>query len=516
MIISCSAKALQRIKQARADRIGKDDARPTVADDKETVAAARRIIAADPSSARLVWNLDLETSPVVDGKGDVSGHLTVGYLHNAACRCTVVLNGLDDADLCRIAEVARRGIRTLFDDFNIPPGATEAHLERADVLDAEVRKGCGILPGGYRELLRPRALLVPNGDRAATASVNHAKALHRDILFGGGAPPALSSEPVDRTGCFYLNREYVKYKGGEYDAPLRRAREMALGSVRGERAPAVTLRLRLVDDGYLYRGGGGAGPSGVPEVYRDVVVPLSAPLSWLHQVIQRTMLWADYHLHAFRFLDFGAREMLEHAFKSIYGAWDWEERDAMERGERPYNAFESEGEAGFVRATRMDLRWLYHDFMGAMEREGVLEEDFPCERLPEDCPLGMLLLGSEGYRAALGMAERGGLEGQLDSQGLYYNYDFGDNWELSVVALGYSEEDLSELPRIVGAAGHTPPEDCGGIGGFEDFLAALESGDAVDSDGVDLEQWARGNGWQPFEGLDRLEGLFDRPSTWAR
>ncbi len=55
-----------------------------------------------------------------------------------------------------------------------------------------------------------------------------------------------------------------------------------------------------------------------------------------------------------------------------------------------------------------------------------------------------------------------------------YRYDFGDNWELEVVV----EQILPADPHgrgsvCLGGARHGPPEDCGGLGGYAELLAAL-------------------------------------------
>lgn len=64
-----------------------------------------------------------------------------------------------------------------------------------------------------------------------------------------------------------------------------------------------------------------------------------------------------------------------------------------------------------------------------MEREGVIAEDFPSERLPEDCPLGWFILGTDGYKGFMEMTGGSGIKETIDAWGLYYNYDFGDDWE---------------------------------------------------------------------------------------
>jgi len=56
-----------------------------------------------------------------------------------------------------------------------------------------------------------------------------------------------------------------------------------------------------------------------------------------------------------------------------------------------------------------------------------------------------------------------------------YRYDEGDNWRHRVVIedfIGAGMKGTSEglAPKLHGGAGHGPPEGCGGLGGFEEFL----------------------------------------------
>jgi hypothetical protein len=59
-------------------------------------------------------------------------------------------------------------------------------------------------------------------------------------------------------------------------------------------------------------------------------------------------------------------------------------------------------------------------------------------------------------------------------QVLNYEYDFGDNWdhELLVEAL-LDPDPTATYPRCVGGARACPPEDCGGIWGYEELLELL-------------------------------------------
>ena len=56
----------------------------------------------------------------------------------------------------------------------------------------------------------------------------------------------------------------------------------------------------------------------------------------------------------------------------------------------------------------------------------------------------------------------------------YYEYDMGDSWmhEIRVEKITQLESGFQK-PECLAGAGACPPEDCGGIGGYEDMLAAL-------------------------------------------
>jgi hypothetical protein len=55
-----------------------------------------------------------------------------------------------------------------------------------------------------------------------------------------------------------------------------------------------------------------------------------------------------------------------------------------------------------------------------------------------------------------------------------YVYDFGDNWEIEIVASKVREGEAGAFyPRMTGGEWNAPPEDCGGLGGFYDLLEAL-------------------------------------------
>lgn len=64
------------------------------------------------------------------------------------------------------------------------------------------------------------------------------------------------------------------------------------------------------------------------------------------------------------------------------------------------------------------------------------------------------------------------------SQQFSYLYDFGDSWK-HTITFEKSESSSKNFaaPMCIDGALSCPPEDCGGIGGYYEMLAVLESGD---------------------------------------
>jgi hypothetical protein len=57
-----------------------------------------------------------------------------------------------------------------------------------------------------------------------------------------------------------------------------------------------------------------------------------------------------------------------------------------------------------------------------------------------------------------------------------YEYDFGDSWQHEITLENTLEpEPKVKYPRCVEGARACPPEDCGGIWGYPDFLEAISN-----------------------------------------
>jgi len=94
-----------------------------------------------------------------------------------------------------------------------------------------------------------------------------------------------------------------------------------------------------------------------------------------------------------------------------------------------------------------------------------------------------------------------------------YEYDFGDSWIHEVRFEGYKPtEEGIVYPRCVDGARRCPPEDCGGVPGYEDFLRVMADPTAPEHES--MLQWVGGS-FDP-EAFDPARIRFDDPAErWA-
>ncbi len=71
-----------------------------------------------------------------------------------------------------------------------------------------------------------------------------------------------------------------------------------------------------------------------------------------------------------------------------------------------------------------------------------------------------------------------------------YTYDFGDNWEHKVQIEKVLEDYEYTFPMVLKYKGETPPEDCGGIWGYEHLLEVLDN--PKDPEYESLSEWYEG------------------------
>ena len=92
-------------------------------------------------------------------------------------------------------------------------------------------------------------------------------------------------------------------------------------------------------------------------------------------------------------------------------------------------------------------------------------------------------------------------------------YDFGDDWHHLVTFEEILPGGRARFPRCVAGARACPPEDCGGVHGFAEFLDAIA--DPKHPDHAQLVQWS-GGAYDP-EAFDPRRIVFENPrQRWKK
>jgi Plasmid pRiA4b ORF-3-like protein len=100
-----------------------------------------------------------------------------------------------------------------------------------------------------------------------------------------------------------------------------------------------------------------------------------------------------------------------------------------------------------------------------------------------------------------------------------YSYDFGDGWEHQIELEAILPLDASiNYPVCIAGERACPPEDCGGVPGFEDMLATLQHGKTNEK--KELNEWLKNHAknYYPYEPeeFDPQAVKFDDPEIrWA-
>ena len=89
-----------------------------------------------------------------------------------------------------------------------------------------------------------------------------------------------------------------------------------------------------------------------------------------------------------------------------------------------------------------------------------------------------------------------------------YLYDFGDDWQ-HVVSLEAMVDRVAKTryPQCLGGSRACPPEDCGGIGGYENVLRVIA--DLSDEEHESMMEWLGGE-YDP-EAFEPAQVRFDNP-----
>lgn len=78
-----------------------------------------------------------------------------------------------------------------------------------------------------------------------------------------------------------------------------------------------------------------------------------------------------------------------------------------------------------------------------------------------------------------------------------YTYDFGDYWQFTIFLEKVILDYQHPYPMLIEGEADAPPEDVGGIGGFEEFIEVIK--DPQHPNYEEYTSWAEGQGFEPFD-----------------
>ena len=137
---------------------------------------------------------------------------------------------------------------------------------------------------------------------------------------------------------------------------------------------------------------------------------------------------------------------------------------------------------------------------GGIRLIGIPDDEFPDERPCE-----------AGWEVAIG--RHFDWDSLRRSPATTYVYDFGDDWRHSIVFERIVPAATTRRPRCIAGERACPPEDCGGIPGFDALREVLS--DPAHPERAEVESWLEGR--SDFGAFDPEAVRFDDPKKrWRR
>ena len=240
-----------------------------------------------------------------------------------------------------------------------------------------------------------------------------------------------------RAPAFYPDQTGLELRGGG-DSFLERSHTLNWGVIECcelkegvLELKAYQLKISLVDS--------------KPCTWRRVVIPADVTFRRLHDTIQFSMGWHDYHLYEFEFPDEKLRITNDDEAYQEYKFYT-----AKYKGKKLSKKVDPHG---FI------LRTL----------ETTIKQ-------PERVKIDRFF---EGYK------------------NIPYVYDFGDYWQHEIVLEQIIEDYQFGYPTCLAGEGDCPPEDVGGLRGYEDFLEAWK--DPNHPGHQEMVDWAEGQHYRGFD-----------------
>ncbi|MFH1849333.1 MAG: plasmid pRiA4b ORF-3 family protein [archaeon] len=171
-----------------------------------------------------------------------------------------------------------------------------------------------------------------------------------------------------------------------------------------------------------------------PEIWRRFLVKDNIKFKELHEIIQTVMGWGDYHLYEFKIDDV-----------------------SLTPDEHGYNAAEASFKTLFQSP----------QFMKMLEKSDLKKGSATLDINK----MNKILKDAENNKVKNKYSLKTKLSEMLtkEKQEFYYIYDFGDNWEHTIIVEKILDE-AKECPVCLEGERACPPEDCGSVDGYYELV----------------------------------------------
>lgn len=313
---------------------------------------------------------------------------------NNLTKYTIVLYRPKAKDIAELGEQLKKGIETAFREEGIREEVIAAYMEGC--------KTCSFSKTAGRSL-------VANLNKSCEAVSWHAGLLDEESVIQKKISLALGNYLSNFEGNYdYPNERLFRELGKLMGMP-----ENAWDTILGIENYQLKIKISLEKF----------------DIWRRILIPSSCTFHRLHEVIQESFGWFNYHLHEFRVLD----ESAEGEKLPLY--------------------------ARLVKIRIVDGK---DPEVGEYLEPGKYEVRYDTDTRLKDI--------------------------FKDTAQCLYTYDFGDNWEHLVTLENVIPESANRFPLLLERKGERPPEDVGGEGGFEEYMNVISNKDDPEYERI-LQWW---------------------------
>lgn len=191
-----------------------------------------------------------------------------------------------------------------------------------------------------------------------------------------------------------------------------------------------------------------------PPIWRKIIIPAGINFMQLHNIIQAAFEWMNYHLYEFTFKEIP--DKITNDAEAVEEAEFFQSKEGME-----------------FRKSMGTMPFEFPGFESVLFAKNVLIADY-FEKTKK----------------------------------FTYVYDFGDWWEHTIEIVSIIDNFEGDCPVVTKFKQPSPPDDCGGIDGYYEFLEQYNSGNE------EIQKWGESQGYSGEYDIDEINENMEDALEW--